>query len=440
MCTTRNLAGSLVGLVIISGIGVAGCSTDENVEVEYRGTIVQDGVTAPVGTVLHLKGHWDTIDPKSGQVVEPSVNFIVQWTPTGGGSIAPTATTTDDNGDNSADWTLGPTVGPQSVKAELVLKSTPASLVVDGTIHFNARATADLCAGPGGTDHAGGTLTANETWDATGNPHRVNNGVILQGVTLTLGPGTVVCLNGTTGTQIVGLPGSRVVAVGTAAAPILFTAISPVVALYWGNFQLSGNATDTSYFVHTRIEYAAGGIQTTQPVVLDSSVIRQIRGPGLSLSATARGSRILRSRIDTVRSVLTSGAGVAISAPDVEFSSAVHGAGTLGIQVTAGATNVSFDHCEVTGSGADGVTTDAVIAIHNCNFSDNVGNAVAATSGVTVDATNNWWGDPAGPTGPAGDGVSGNVNYTPFLTSKVTLGYAPPAPTAARTPRRTADH
>lgn len=40
---------------------------------------------------------------------------------------------------------------------------------------------------------------------------------------------------------------------------------------------------------------------------------------------------------------------------------------------------------------------------------NNVGTAV-------VDATDNWWGDPAGPDGPEGDGVDGPIDVEPWLT------------------------
>jgi hypothetical protein len=39
----------------------------------------------------------------------------------------------------------------------------------------------------------------------------------------------------------------------------------------------------------------------------------------------------------------------------------------------------------------------------------------------TVDARDNWWGDPAGPLGPGGDGVAGNVVYEPWRSEPVPL-------------------
>ena len=58
--------------------------------------------------------------------------------------------------------------------------------------------------------------------------------------------------------------------------------------------------------------------------------------------------------------------------------------------------------------------------IIHCNniFANTIG--LNNTSGVLVDAENNWWGDPSGPSGVgpgSGDAVSDNVDYDPWETS-----------------------
>jgi RHS repeat-associated protein len=60
-----------------------------------------------------------------------------------------------------------------------------------------------------------------------------------------------------------------------------------------------------------------------------------------------------------------------------------------------------------------------------------------ASTGVTIDATNNWWGSATGPThssnpGGTGDRVSNGINFTPWLTSP-----AQPTPTPYPTPTPT---
>jgi hypothetical protein len=352
----------------------------------------------------------------------------VSWAvASGGGSLSAANTSTDQAGHTSVLWTLGSSVGPQTVTATAALPGGGSSVVF-----FNATAAQpSACGAVGGpgTDHPGGSLTTNETWDSTGNPHRVINPVLLSGFTLTVGPGTVVCLKSVAQIQGTG----SIHAVGTAAAPILFTALD-TLAGRWGLLSPSSPAGDTSYFIHTRIEYGLHGIFTNGPVILDSTVIRQIIGQAVVLGNFATGSRILRSRIDTVGG--TTGPVVNILASDVVFASAVHGAGSNAISVTANRTAVSLDHCEVTGGADDGVLTDSPITIHYCNFSGNGLFDVQANSGVTVTADSNWWGNAGGPTAAGADGVSGNVNYTPFLTAPLGLAYGRLAPSTAQASNR----
>ena len=356
----------------------------------------------------------------------PVAGAVITWAvSSGGGYLNHAQTATDANGYSSVQWTLGGPTGLQTVTAT-------AEMPGGGTASVTFQATATLTAPPpscgvgggAGTDHPGGSITANEAWDAAGNPHRVNGVIHILGATLTVGPGTVVCFDGFGGSLIGTQTGGRVVAVGTAAAPILFTAMDSLSP--WGSFQLVGTPTDTNYFENVRIAFSYDGIVAYSPVIMDSTVVRQSLYQSLSLFPGAGGSRIIRSRFDTTNTPLGPTM-VQINASDVIFSSAVFGAGGGGVSVSGGNTGVSFDNCEVSGSGAAGITTNAVITIHNCNLRYNAGNGVESTITSAIDATYNWWGDPAGPLGPGGDGVRGNVNYTPFFSGPLGLvGYAPP--------------
>jgi hypothetical protein len=82
---------------------------------------------------------------------------------------------------------------------------------------------------------------------------------------------------------------------------------------------------------------------------------------------------------------------------------------------------VTIDGCEVTGSNRAGirVLSGEGIRINNCNIHGHQGVGLDNLSAAPVDARNNWWGDPAGPHGPEGSGVSGNVLYEPWLTEPV---------------------
>jgi hypothetical protein len=64
------------------------------------------------------------------------------------------------------------------------------------------------------------------------------------------------------------------------------------------------------------------------------------------------------------------------------------------------------------------------VTITGCNIFNNAGNGVYEISrDLTVNAQDNRWRDPVGPAGPAGDGVSGEVDASNPLAAAVTLGY-----------------
>ena len=79
------------------------------------------------------------------------------------------------------------------------------------------------CTGTGGTLHASNTYTTAQTWSPTTNPHYLTGTQDFNtGSRLTIEPGTLIC---TDGGFIIFRAGSRLTAVGTAAAPIMSSAI-----------------------------------------------------------------------------------------------------------------------------------------------------------------------------------------------------------------------
>jgi hypothetical protein len=62
------------------------------------------------------------------------------------------------------------------------------------------------------------------------------------------------------------------------------------------------------------------------------------------------------------------------------------------------------------------VTGSASPRITSCSLVANGGAGVNNAGTGRVDGRGNWWGDPAGPLGPAGDDVAGAVDFEPFLT------------------------
>jgi len=82
--------------------------------------------------------------------------------------------------------------------------------------------------------------------------------------------------------------------------------------------------------------------------------------------------------------------------------------------------------------GYDAADTSVATLHNNCLLNNS--NLGVSTTAPLVDATNNWWGTPSGPTVGGTNGVSANVNYTPFLTapSAACAGYVPNAGDIAR--------
>jgi hypothetical protein len=107
----------------------------------------------------------------------------------------------------------------------------------------------------------------------------------------------------------------------------------------------------------------------------------------------------------------------------------VRGAGPAGVGISG--SNVTLTNCSITGGAGDGVWVGFGdnVQIRNCVIENNTGMGVAnmglRAPTARVDARFNWWGDPAGPVGPAGDGVGGDVDYSSHLTER-------PAITATR--------
>ena len=150
------------------------------------------------------------------------------------------------------------------------------------------------CRGIVGTPHLG--RIQDETWTRAASPHVVTDTVIVRG-TLTIEPGALVCVSAGRSIRADSLT-AAINAVGTAAAPILFTALDPTQPWEGITARPTGCSLSAcmapSRIRHAIVEYARNGIYSTfNDFRVDSSQFRQIR------CTAYRGPYLAYSTVDT---------------------------------------------------------------------------------------------------------------------------------------------
>jgi hypothetical protein len=210
--------------------------------------------------------------------------------------------------------------------------------------------------------------------------------------------------------------GFRLLAEGTAEAPIRIEPPADV----WEGITLRGEAGDTSRITH---------------VVLDRVHIRSREAHTLTASdiSLARGSLWLDSPGSTLRNATLEDADTAagaapaalfVSAPRIAMEDViVHGSADDGLLVTG--SDITLDGCEITGNNGDAIwvaNQASGVSVHHCNLTGNGGLGLRNTAAAIVDAESNWWGDATGPLGTDGAGISGNVDFDPWLAAPVDAG------------------
>ncbi len=266
-------------------------------------------------------------------------------------------------------------------------------------------------------------------------PWRVEGGVVFDSASaLYAEPGALVTVDGS---ARIDFEHGRLLSMGTAADPVRFGPAS--TGQTWHGLYLYGNPGDTSYVRNTIIEYAGRAgwedVAVTgtgeAPLVIDSTVIRQSATRALVLGA--QGSRITRSVIDTTHSTPSGVAAVELT----DASTSMHGTvvrGAAGVGVFVANDEVTVDSSEITLSGMEGMqigdsfylSDPATVTVEYCNFVDNAGIGMENFHSVTMDATNNWWGDADGPEGANGDGVGANITFDPWLGAAVSIPWYRP--------------
>lgn len=216
--------------------------------------------------------------------------------------------------------------------------------------------------------------------------------------------------------------GGRVQLRGTVANPAVLTADDP--ARGWQGITLYGTPATPSYISGARVEHVAlNRIAVTDfgqhPVRMDSVVLRQ---NGSAANLAASGSRLNRSRVDTTLAWYYPA--VRLSGEAILESTLIRG--SSGDGVTIHAATVEVRSCEVRESVGNGIMLWALTPVHDCNLVDNgIYGVWGGDTFAMADATDNWWGDAAGPFGPGGDGASVFTTYTPWRITPYVLPYVP---------------
>lgn len=385
-----------------------------------------DGQAAVAGTPVAIQPAVRVADQYGNDVAGTTVTFAVT---SGGGAVTGASPVSGSSGlATVGSWTLGPSVGSNTLEATAVGIVGSVGFTANGTV--GAPATIALAGGDAQSDTVGATLATSYTVlveDANGNP--------VSGVTVTWGAtgGSITPSSDTDGSGIAsavrvlgtaaGLQAATASVGGLAGSPVGFTATATAgaaaqITVSAGNGQSAtvGTAVSTNPAVAVQDQFGNavagesvtfavplgdGTVSPVTPVLTDASgvatatswTLGTLAGPD-SLTATAASPGISGNPV-TLTATATAGAPVSIAVSSGDNQTAI-----TGVMVASQPTVTVTDQF---GNAVSGATVD-----FSASGSGSVGNASVVTGGAGTAATS-WTVDVNGGAGGLTDGTFPNT-------------------------------
>lgn len=383
-------------------------------------TIVSgNGQTAPPGSLLPepatLRLTCESFANRGTTI--PVVGATVRWQAYSGLVDGTSSTTkqTESNGTSSVAWTLASNFAPQVIQANHVTPGGYERNVGFTAVAATTTTTATTCQDGGGTDHGTLTVTAVDVaWTAAGSPHRGGTIRLDNGARLSVEAGAVICL-----AEIAG----PVTAEGSAQAPVrLFGTSMPISprlshVLVENAIKVGSVTSPAQYITESTLRWTTARNPLTCAQVA-ASVVDGVRISGYG-SQECAALHLVAYEDGWYGPFASVKARIVDSVGDGVFV-----AGSVGY--------FSFTNCEVSSSGRHGIvvplpasapSSSLSVSATGCNLFGNRGDAIHNQSTIRVNASGNWWGDPAGPLGANGDGTSGNVDASSPSPAPLSLGW-----------------
>jgi hypothetical protein len=358
------------------------------------------------------------------------------------GSRSATSQTATD-GTASVSWTLAANYSDQSLHVSYTDDRNRSTGVDFSARVAGTTTTAQSCADPGGTDHGADlVLAADAAWSAAGSPHRGGRVALGNDVVFSIERGAVVCVESIAAAAAGAV--NSVIAQGAAQAPIRFFGTElrtggELVHVRGVNMPAVGIVgRPLAWIADSRFEWTvARDPAACHQVVVDANG-SGIRGSVTSGYGSANCAAIQLSSVDSSATAGKRTRARGLGATDaakpmwwgsypLPISARVTASVGDALAISNDAADVELFDCEIASGGRHGVVvaprSAGSITATRCNFAGNAGDAIVNSSNVTVGASDNWWGDPAGPFGPKGDGASGAVNVANASAAPFTLGY-----------------